>query len=278
MQRPSAVRGMSGVPQMSRRTIYLLLYLLAIAGGALWYLRGSVLAAANGSGEPVLVELFTSEGCSSCPPADALLASLQAKSAGGSAHTLVVLSEHVDYWDHDGWRDPYSSAAATQRQSAYGARFKLDSIYTPQMVVDGKFEFVGSDRISAGRAINEAGTAEKVHLKIVDTVWQQDKLVARVQVAQVPEALRGATLYAAVADVLDVSQVEAGENTGRTLKHVSVVRVLQPVGPVGSVADPNGSTFQIEAPGHGQHGQQQLVIFAQQPNLGPVVGAAVRAL
>ncbi|MCU1263294.1 MAG: hypothetical protein JWO80_6179, partial [Bryobacterales bacterium] len=93
---------------------------------------------------PVVVELFTSEGCSSCPPADKLLAEIERAQPVANAQVLV-LSEHVDYWNRLGWRDPFSSVQFSQRQSDYSAAFQKDGVYTPQMVVDGRAEFVGSN-------------------------------------------------------------------------------------------------------------------------------------
>src|ERR1700719_3834995 len=112
---------------------------------------------------PVLVELFTSEGCSSCPPADALLEKLDRSQPVGGAD-VVVLSEHVDYWNDIGWKDPYSSHEFSIRQGDYAHRFRLDSAYTPQMVVDGEAQFVGSDERRAILAIEGAANAEKIRV------------------------------------------------------------------------------------------------------------------
>src|SRR5580765_1370370 len=103
----------------------------------------------------VIVELFTSEGCSSCPPADVLLQKLVDAQPVADVQ-IIALGEHVDYWDRLGWKDRFSSAALTGRQQTYGARFKTDSIYTPQMVVDGRVEFVGTDVGAARRALEKS--------------------------------------------------------------------------------------------------------------------------
>src|SRR5205823_8102402 len=99
---------------------------------------------------PIVVELFTSEGCSSCPPADALLAELARRP------DVLALSFHVDYWDRLGWKDPYSSRAATDRQNRYAKLLALATVYTPQIVVDGRWEAVGSDRADVERALERA--------------------------------------------------------------------------------------------------------------------------
>src|SRR6516165_5743820 len=110
---------------------------------------------------PVLLELFTSEGCSSCPPADRLLQQLDSRA--------IVLSEHVDYWDHDGWKDPFSAHVNTERQEAYGRMFNLQSVYTPEMVIDGAVEFTGSDALRAMEEIARAERRKKARLHIART-------------------------------------------------------------------------------------------------------------
>src|SRR5258706_12184838 len=125
---------------------------------------------------PVLVELFTSEGCPSSPPADALLERLD-RSQQLSGADLIVLSEHVDYWNDIGWKDPYSSHEYSERQSAYAAQFGLGTIYTPQMIVDGRFEFVGSDERRAREAIQKATKVRKTSVSISSSLSDEKMTV-----------------------------------------------------------------------------------------------------
>ncbi len=176
----------------------------------------------------VLVELFTSEGCSSCPPADALLAKLLETQPVAGAE-IVPLELHVDYWDRLGWRDPFSSAAFSRRQEEYSHVFGPERVYTPQMVVDGANEFVGSDARLAAGAIKKA--AALPHLPLSVSADLQDG-TARISVAA-PSAPEGATekirvMVAVVEDGL-TSSVKHGENAGRTLTHAAVTRRLETI-------------------------------------------------
>ena len=184
---------------------------------------------------PVLIELFTSEGCSSCPPADALLRKLD-ESQPVSAAELIVLSEHVDYWNDIGWRDPYSSHEFSDRQRVYRELFGLGSVYTPQMVVDGQFELVGSDERGAIRAAEEAVMVQKIPV-VLSSIHREANhaIVLHVEAGPLPSnSARSGKVLIAIADDSDESHVTNGENAGRTLKHVAVLRSLAPVGTVDS--------------------------------------------
>jgi len=175
---------------------------------------------------PVLVELFTSEGCSSCPPADALLEQLDRIQPVAAAN-IIVLSEHVDYWDDLGWRDPYSSAAFSARQSAYSERFGGNTVYTPQMVVDGRYELVGSNEPGALRTVDKAAHTAKSSVALKDATLRDGALTVHVDASALPASADApADLLIAVADEQDMSQVSAGENDGRKLTHIAVLRSL----------------------------------------------------
>ena len=187
---------------------------------------------------PVLVELFTSEGCSSCPPADALLAKLDRSQPVNGAE-LIVLSEHVDYWNDIGWKDPYSSHEYSERQSAYAVRFGRGGVYTPQMVIDGHAELVGSDERRAIQAVESETKFAKVPLSLSAIRFDRNNKLS-MHVAAGPlgpsVAAHSAGLFLAIADDSDESQVSRGENAGRTLMHVAVLRSLVRIGAVDRTA------------------------------------------
>lgn len=174
---------------------------------------------------PVLVELFTSEGCSDCPPADALLGQLDAKQPVPGAH-VIVLSEHVTYWNHEGWRDPFSLDAMTDRQEDYVRRFGLESSYTPQMVVDGTTQFVGSNARNLVAAVTNAAKTSKQSLAIADAKWDHGAVIFSVR----GDAPSSARLFAVLAADATHQEVSSGGNAGRTLHHVAVVRAMKEFG------------------------------------------------
>ena len=179
---------------------------------------------------PVLVELFTSEGCSSCPPADALLARLDQEKRLGNAE-IIALEEHVDYWDQLGWRDPFSSAQWTQRQEDYAATFKNEGIYTPQMVVDGRKEFVGSSQSTARSAISDASRIEKAEVILSPTQISDSTVRLKIDVKMLPtSASEDAQVWLAVTESELQSNVKHGENAGEDLHHAAVVRSMRKIG------------------------------------------------
>ena len=171
----------------------------------------------------VVVELFTSQGCSSCPPADRLLAKLGAESGVG----VVPLAYHVDFWNHVGWMDPFSSHDWTERQVAYGRSFGLENVYTPQAVVDGAAQLNGSDEARIRAAIASAAARPAAVLALaLDSPGSQ--VLARVDV-ELPETLRDRRLdvWLAVYETGLVTAVARGENGGSQLANDYVVRRLE---------------------------------------------------
>ncbi len=215
---------------------------------------------------PIVVELFTSEGCSSCPPADALLTKLRQAGAVDGAEVLI-LGEHVDYWNRLGWTDRFSSAALTQRQADYARRFDLNSSYTPQMVIDGHTELVGNDEHGVRRQLSLAAhTPKPVQIKLS---WSGDSQL-QVDVSGTEEK-DGKILLAITEDGLS-TQVGSGENGGHTLRHSGVVRELREIG---SLRHGQFSSA-VKAARHSDWKTENLraVVFVQKPGHGDVTGAA----
>jgi hypothetical protein len=223
---------------------------------------------------PVVVELFTSEGCSSCPPADRFLAKVDQQPVPGAQ--LIVLSEHVDYWNHIGWKDPYSSHFYSERQDAYGRRFDLDSVYTPQMVVDGTAEFTGSDTERAAKAIAQALKSPKIPIRLSGlSVGPAQTLRVRVEADALPSSYpqREAELYVALALNRAESHVSGGENDGRTLSHVAVARSLVKVGVLKHDKNLAQDVTLNFGPAVDSH-NLRVIAFVQETGQGRVLGAA----
>ena len=213
-----------------------------------------VAAAAAPARAPVLVELFTSEGCSSCPPADRLLAELDPQA--------IVLGEHVDYWDHQGWRDPFSSHANTLRQESYARHFGIGGPYTPQMVVDGAVEFNGSDGRRAQEEIARAAVRERTLIRL-------SRVPAGLDIAVDPVP-RPTDILLAFALESGASQVAGGENKGLSLRHVAILRSMRKIGAV-----KKGAAFHqtVELPAEAAAGR--VIVFAQDSDMGRIQGAAI---
>lgn len=178
----------------------------------------------NQTGEPsnngfVVAELFTSEGCSSCPPADKLIEKIQNDNPGKS---IYVLAYHVDYWDHQGWKDRFSDAAFTARQRQYADWLKLETVYTPQMVVNGRKEFIGSYEGPITKTIAKELDQPAANPLTLQTHIEGSQL--HVGFTATPE--KNAELVLALVQKTATSNVRAGENEGRQLSHVQIVRQL----------------------------------------------------
>lgn len=219
-------------------------------------------AVANGASRPAVVELFTSEGCSSCPPAEAYIGELTQRS------DVLTLTFHVDYWDDLGWRDRFGLPESVQRQRAYGRNLRLASIYTPQVVLDGAYNFVGSDRAAIGQALaTSRGSAVPVMLSVHD-----HEILVNVGA--------GANSKAGVSDVVlvayqrtAVSPIGRGENSGRTIKEFNIVRRFRTLGQWSG--DARGYRAMIDSL---PRDATDVAVLVQTVGQASIVGAAATAL
>jgi hypothetical protein len=249
------------------------LAILALVG---FLTTGNSRAADTHGATPVLVELFTSEGCSSCPPADAWLQRMDAAQPLPGAE-LIVLSEHVDYWNHDGWKDPYSSSLVTERQSDYVRALGLQTPYTPQVIVDGATELHLTDDQAMEQTFQKAVASPKVPVRITSaTLDPANPTVLRAHVeVDGDSAGENADIYGAIAFSHAESQVLRGENSGKRLTHVAVVEQLTKIGKM-----EKGKTFsrdvEIKLKSGADPKNIRLIVFAQKSGPGKVFGAAVQ--
>ncbi len=258
-----------------RRISALAILVFGIACVGIAYI--SVLGKTTEAGTPrkaVVVELFTSEGCSSCPPADELLGRLRRDLSARNVQ-VIPLGFHVDYWDGLGWKDRFSSAKFTQRQEQYAQALRVDGPYTPEMVVDGAVEFVGND---AGRAQStirqQASQLETAQVKIASA--GADQLSVQVKGPAAASSGSNALVMLAITEDNLSTQVGSGENGGRTLHHAAVVRDLRQVGTLkdGGIE----TTVPLNLQKDWKRNDLHAIVFIQNGPSGKIEGAASVAL
>ncbi len=210
---------------------------------------------------PVVVELFTSQGCSSCPPADDFLNDLSRRG------DVIGLSLHVDYWDYIGWEDPFATPQSTDRQRRYAPVLAERSIYTPQMVIDGASHEVGSRRKAVTRLIDRAAKAKRLRVAIDAGLDEAGNFMISVPAAKYDGM---AAVWLMSFDEGYETPVERGENAGETLRNINVVREIMHVG------DWRGEATKIVIPADALKGAGRAgyVVLLQPKPLGPIIGAA----
>ena len=217
-------------------------------------------AARDWTGSPVVVELYTSQGCSSCPPADAFLGEL-AMWPG-----VIALAFHVDYWDYIGWKDPFAKPAFTQRQKSYQRPFSSRYVYTPQMIVDGRAHVVGSHRGKVKNLIAEARNRQKA---VEVSFEEQDGGRVVIPAGEAPKG--GADIWLVVYDEEHETEVARGENAGRALKDYNVVRELQHLGHWKGDA----MTIPLQLDAAAERGRAGCAVIVQHRDTKEVLGAGL---
>jgi hypothetical protein len=221
---------------------------------------------------PILMELFTSEGCSSCPPVDQRVAQLDSAQPIAGAQ-LIVLSEHVDYWDHDGWKDPYSSAALTARQKGYSTLLGLSDVYTPQVILDGDVEVHPQNGAPTKESLEKAAGLPMMAVRIDGAALAGGELTGHVE-ADGSAQKHGGDVYVAIALDKTLTDVLAGENNGKKLTNVAVVKELVKIGKLekGKNFD---QPFRLKVGDGVDPANLRVVAFVQESGPGKVVGAGM---
>ncbi|WP_394835352.1 DUF1223 domain-containing protein [Pendulispora rubella] len=221
---------------------------------------------ATGPAVPVVVELFSSEGCSSCPPADAFIEQLE-RTQPVEGVSIIALGQHVDYWDDLGWPDPFGHPRFTARQKQYAGVLADSRIYTPEIVVDGRAILERGDKASTARALQAAAREPRARV----TLNRRGDRVA-VDVANVPAGSDTAEVWLAITESGLSTRVERGENAGRVLSHAPVVRALRKLG------NAEGGAFRadaaLELDPKWKPAAVHAVVFVQRAKSRRIVGAA----
>ena len=203
----------------------------------------------------MLLELFTSEVCVSCPPADRLLEILDRTQPVPRAD-LIVLSEHVDVWDRLGWRDPFSSVENGNRERDYTTRLNLNGAYTPELIDDGRISIVGSEEMALRAAVTHAMRFQKTRISLSKPMRSGFHLTIHIELSPLPRNLmvHPATLYVGLADDHVCSEVLRGPNAGSSLSHVAVLRTMMKVGTVSGLVRFEGDIGLVVPLGAGSNG------------------------
>jgi hypothetical protein len=229
--------------------------------------------------KPVLVELFTSEGCSSCPPADVVLQKLLAQQPVPGVE-IIALEEHVDYWNHDGWIDPYSAASWTERQQAYSTLRKTDP-YTPELVIDGQSQIVGSKVPDVLREITAAAKAAKAEVAITpENSIAQGSRRFKIAVSKLEgNSHDSAEVWLALTEDGLHSDVSRGENHGLALNHVATLRSLRKIGVADpGKAEPFNTDADVKLNSHWNATNLHVTVFLQRKKSLEIIGVATTKL
>ena len=237
-------------------------------------------AGAGPTRTPVVVELFTSEGCSSCPPADDLLSRMAQQQPIANVE-VIALEEHVDYWNELGWVDPFSSREWTARQQVYAGVLGNGNAYTPQMVVDGKTEFVGSQSRKAWQAVQQAAAEQKARVTLRPGSSPESGAENwSVSITKLPETAGRDTaeVWLAITETGLRSAVKRGENAGEDLHHAAVVRSIRKIGEA-KAGDETSFSGDATVPLRAEWKRENLhsVVFVQEKKSRRILGAAAVA-
>lgn len=222
-------------------------------------IAGSRVTAAEATARPAVVELFTSEGCNSCPPAEAYIGELAART------DVLPLAFHVDYWDDSGWRDRFELSQAAPRQRMYADVLRLRNVYTPQVILDGRADYVGSDRAAIGQAVQHPRDGVPLALSI-----SSGEIHVRLESS---EQGRGSEVVLVSYLRKAVSNIGRGENAGRTLEEYNIVRSIKKLGRW----DGSAREF-LERIDSLPHDATDVAVLVQAPSQGAIVGAAMQPL
>ena len=233
------------------------------------------LPAATCADNPVIVELFTSEGCSSCPSAETLLAGLERRQPVAGVQ-VIALEEHVDYWNQLGWKDAYSSPQFRFRQNDYAKLFGVEDVFTPQMVVAGQAAFIGSDRDTALTEISKYGSAPQEDLRLTTSPNAGNPALLDLHVAIQSHGLTngGGLVYLAVTESGIASNVTGGENKGLNLKHAPVVRSFGVIGKTDARSAALELSSTLKLPADWKRENLRAVVFLQDKKSKKITGAS----